>query len=171
MRKYLLSLLTMLSMVTVFTSCSSDNNDESNREGEILEASYNRVKTQIVGNWVLDAFYKDNSNNPYVNNGWNKAEETYWHNDKDYRLSFSNSTVNNNKGQTFPYVITIRKEYTTSISNPSEDYYQYIYKKGIILLEYDNNKYVCDIKSDGKLYLYDFQTGLTGTPEYRYRRN
>lgn len=171
MRKYLFLFLAILTMATVFTSCSSDNDNEGNRESELLVASYNRVKTQIVGNWILESYYREQTTNPYIKVGWNDAEEAYWGNDKDYKLSFSNNSVNNNKGYTFPYTITIDKDYTTFTYKPSLDDYQYVYKKGIVLLEYDNHKYVCDIKSDGKLYLYNYEGGLTGTPEYRYKRN
>lgn len=171
MRKYLFLFLAILSMATVFISCSSDNDDDGNRESELLVASYNRVKSQIIGNWVLESYYRGQSTNPYIKIGWNDAEEAYWGNDKDYKLSFSNSNVTNKENHVFPYAVTLKKDYTTSMYNPSENDYQYIYKKGIVLLEYDNNKYVCDIKSDGKLYLYNYERGLTGTPEYRYRRN
>lgn len=171
MRKYLFLFLAILSMATVFISCSSDNDDDGNRESELLVASYNRVKSQIIGNWILESYYTRQSTNPYIKIGWNDAEEAYWSNGKDYKLSFSNSNVTNKENHVSPYAVTLKKDYTTSMYNPSENDYQYIYKKGIVLLEYDGNKYVCDIKSDGKLYLYDYQIGLTGTPKYRYRRN
>lgn len=171
MRKYLFLFLATLSMATVFISCSSDNDDDGNRESELLVASYNRVKSQIIGNWILESYYTRQSTNPYIKIGWNDAEEAYWSNGKDYKLSFSNNNVTNKENHVFPYAVTLKKDYTTSMYNPSENDYQYIYKKGIVLLEYDGNKYVCDIKNDGKLYLYDYQIGLTGTPKYRYRRN
>lgn len=170
MKKYFVLLFSIISMMVVFTACSSEDENKEEESGKLIEASYNRVKKQIVGNWILDAYYKIYSTNPYIKNGWNDIEEAYWHNDKDYKLSFSNSNVTNNENHVFPYAVTLKKDYTTSMYNPSENDYQYIYKKGIVLLEYDDNKYVCDIKSDGKLYLYDYQIGLTGTPEYRYRR-
>ena len=57
MKKYLFLMFAVLSMAVTFTACSSDNDDEGNRESELIEASYNRVKAQIVGNWILDAYY------------------------------------------------------------------------------------------------------------------
>lgn len=164
MKKYLFLTLAILSMAVTFTACSSDNDDEGNKESELIEASYNRVKNQIIGNWVLESYYESSTTNPYIKIGWNDAE--YWSD----KLSFSNNNVTDNDGKVFPYTIIMKKDYTISSYKPSQDDYQYIYKKGIVLLKYGNNKYICDIKSDGKLYLYDFNIGLDGTPKYRYKR-
>ena len=97
-----------------------------------------------------------------------------------YRLTFtSDGKVTDNDGNNSTYTIYVdedKKAYYSSDYDP--DYWPF--RVGALYLKLNrdlapsyHNPYYAEIKSDGRLYLYNTVMGIggDGVPDYRYRRN
>lgn len=143
--------------LVVLVSCSS--NDDEVLDYTKLEASYQQVSNNIVGTWKKESYYLCAIDNPYEKWGWNESmSDIYMELGKD---GFDES---GKKWSVFiDYDFVLEKD-------DDADYYPFLY--GAVFLEYKGLQYMVEIKSDGKLYLYNDDTiaseWLKGFPSSRY---
>ncbi|MBQ3642689.1 hypothetical protein II906_12310 [bacterium] len=166
MKKLYFSIMLLVMMVVALslTACGGDDEDEGQKS--LIDASYNKVKSQIIGTWIYEAEYKT-SVNPYkdlggVYNklGWNERESY-----KSLTFKTDGILIQDFYGEkTLSYILTAEYLYKNNNKEYS-DYYPF--KNGGVLLSFDSKSYFVDIVN-GKLILYDT---YDGSPIDRYRKN
>lgn len=142
------------------SSCSSSDIDETPDYAK-LEASYQKVLNNITGTWKLEAVYYSTIDSPYEKWGWN-----------DYQFDNAYLELGDDGFDEYgrEWSISIDYEFTLE-ENDDVDYYPFF--NGAVFLDYDGKHYhMVEIKSDGKLYLYNESTtsyaGEKGFPRNRY---
>ena len=160
--KHYLYLLLFAVVPFHFVSCGDDN-EETNDNSKLISA-YEKVKTGIIGNWIEEARYTENSTNPYIHNGWN--ENNY------EKFTFTANEVTNRNGETSKYTLTLdetSKVYFNSSKNAN--YWPFVQGKIVLSfnLGYQETKLV-ELRDDGKLYIYGGTKTTEGIPYYRMKR-
>ena len=150
----------------MFAACGDD---EEELELQKLEAAYIKVQENIVGDWIMDAYYDEDTFNPYIGNGWNNP----WPYEglEQYKYTFySNGTVIDGSGNSYNYNVEIDKNKQVVLSCKN-GYWPFRY--GAIILKFDNytglfsSSHYVIMKEDGLMYFY--QTGnANGLVQYRY---
>ena len=166
----------LLSVVAVL-SCSKDDCEDPDTAR--LYNTYEKLRSEISGTWVMDGYYSNSRLFETQPLGW-EEDLTYWVNNTMYRLTFtSDGKVTDNDGNNSTYTIYVdedKKAYYSSDYDP--DYWPF--RVGAVYLKLNrdlapsyHNPYYAEIKSDGRLYLYNTVMGIggDGVPDYRYRRN
>lgn len=160
------NLLLLLALPFIFAACGDD--DEASFDKEELIESYNNLRMNIVGSWVMDAYYKESTSNPYIKLGWNENDEYgFFESNELYEINFTENIITTHKGKTSVYKIELNYDTPYYTNTKSPDYWPF--KSGKIKFSYNFGYEVerlLEIKKDGKLYLY---TEL-GIPDLRFRR-
>lgn len=152
-------------MITAFSLCACSSSDEVDSQKSLIDASYNKVKSQIIGTWVYEAEYKKSINpskdlgGVYNKLGWNER-------DSYISLTFKTDgtlILDSYGEQTHSYILKSEYSYRNHVDEYN-DYYPF--KNGGVLLSYGSKSYFVDI-INGKLILYDT---YDGSPKDRYRK-
>lgn len=157
-------------------SCSKDNDEPTDSR---LETSFKYLKNNIYGTWILDGYHSTSRpSNPYQSLGWDENMIFHEHNDY-FKLSFTkDGAFKDSKDQNGTFSIYVDEKKEVYYGNDNDDFY-WPFKMGAIYLKidakptfYSTIPHYAEIKSDGKLYLYNSEptTGGDGVPKYRYKR-
>ena len=151
-------------ILPMLLACGSD--DEGDSQNTLIDASFSKVKSQIIGTWVYEAEYKKSINPDkdlggiYNKLGWNERDPY-----KSLTFKTDGIVIKDFYGeQTLSY--NLKTDY--SYKNHVEDSYEYYpFKNGGVILSYGSESYFVDIVN-GKLILYDT---YDGAPKERYKMN
>lgn len=161
-------LLFLLALPFIFAACGDDDEE---LELQKLEAAYIEVQENIVGSWVMDAYYNQSTSDPYIKLGWNSP----WPYEglEQYRYTFySNGTVIDGSGKTYNFSLEIDKNKEVVLSG--ENGY-WPFRKGAITLKFNNysglfsSSHYVIIKDDGLMYFYQ-TSSANGLAQYRYMK-
>ena len=140
--KYYLSLLFVVFSMVIVSSCSSDN--EENSQNSLIDASYSKVKSQIIGTWLYEAEYKktvsasDLGGLYYNKLGWNERDPY-----KSLTFKTDGTLIRTySSEETLSYILKAEYKYNNLVENYSE---YYPFKNGGVILSISSKSYFVDI--------------------------
>lgn len=168
--------LILLSLATIL-SCSKDDGEDPGTAR--LYNTYEKLRSEISGTWVMDGYHTSSPISQLQSLGW-EENLTYWAKTTIYKLTFTSDwKVTDNDGNNSTYTIYMDESKNVYYGSDN-DSFNWPFTTGAVYLKLNGdidpsyyNPYYAEIKSDGKLYLYNTAADLggDGRPKYRYRRN